>query len=522
MSKTDDRLEIMENNNMLYDCDESLSCIVQKELRQNRFISGDVDDYKEGYQLICNFDAIAEDEFINPTNSYINLSLNVNSTNDPAFPDSTTNYSFGSNYNINTLYTNVGLDQQKYKSYFTTGASVLNLFHRVELFSPTGQIIFSERFFNQNRTARQYELSQERMNTINAMMGGLCYDKKIGSYLFPVFSTSAGNEKAFTNFSIPLSELGGFFNQKRPLPGCVLKNCVLRITLEKPNTCFYLGKYGIGQPSFGENFAKGFSVDIKNIFMNYQSVKVFDSIQKIVKHNTIQIPYKTKFTVRNKISSSTCEMMIPLTAANVFNVQLKFIRDDYNLINSQTDDGQGGFIYNYNQRSPMYANDFSELMDDAVNGQGTVPTFKIRVGEYYYPQYNPSQIQDYFIMTCEALNPMCGGGSCQDVDPKYNNSSIGCVNYQDYSFNMATYVPITIQPTAYGLSTGGSIVAFDLKRNKDLGLSGITINAQRKLNVMMSNIRAIDQNSKFDVYVTVEYLQILEYNYKDGKITIMK
>jgi hypothetical protein len=37
---------------------------------------------------------------------------------------------------------------------------------------------------------------------------------------------------------------------------------------------------------------------------------------------------------------------------------------------------------------------------------------------------------------------------------------------------------------------------------------------------MMSGITAIDANSDFDVYITVEYLQILEY--KDGKITIMK
>jgi hypothetical protein len=518
MSKTDDRLEIMENNNMLYDCDESLSCVIQKELRQNRFISSGVDDYKEGYQLICNFDAISEDEFINPTNSYINLSLNVNSTNQPAFPDSTTNYSFGNNYNANEIYTNQGLDYQRYKSYFNTGGSVLNLFQRVELFSPTGQIIFSERFFNQNRTARQYEISQERMNTINATMGGLSYDKKLNKYLFPVFSTSDGDKKSYTNFSIPLAELGGFFNQKRPLPGCILKNCVLRITLEKPDTCFFLGKFG-GQPSFGQNFEEGFSVDIKNVFMNYQSVKVFDSIHKIVKHNSIQIPYKTKYTVRNKITSSTCEMMIPLTAANVFNVQLKFIRRDYNLINSQTDDGQGGFIYNYNQRSPMYANDFCELMDGPIDGTGAVPIFKIRVGEYYYPQYNPNQIEDYYMMTTEALNPI-SGASCQDVDPKYNKSSVGCVNFQDYSFNMAFYVPSTIQGTTYGLSTGGCIMAFDLKRNKDLPLSGITINAQRKLNVMMSGITAIDFNSQFDVYITVEYLQILEY--KDGKITIMK
>jgi len=521
MSKTDDRLEIMENNNMLYDCEETLSCIIQKEMRQNRFVSPDVDDYKEGYQLIYNFDTIPDDEYINPTNSYINLSINVNSDNQPALPDSTSNYGFGSNYNFNEPSQPNPNPAQYYKSYFNTGGSVLNLFHRVELLTNAGQIVFSERFFNQNRTARQYEISQERMNTINAMMGGLCFDKKEGKYLFPLFTTSAGGSKRFTNFAIPLSELSSFFNQSKPIPGCVLKDCVLRITLEKPETCFYLYQYN-GTPSFGTNFTQGFSVDIQNVYMNYQTIKPFDSINKIVKHNSIQIPYKTKFTVRNKIRSSTCEFMIPLTAANVFNVQLKFIRADYRLSDNQTIFGPPPIpIYNQEQRSPMYANDFGEMMDDGVVSVDTVPTFKIRVGEYYYPQYNPNQIQDYYMMTTEALNPI-SGASCQDVDPKmtYNKASIGCINYQDYSFSTARYAPGFIQDTFYGLSTGGCIVAFDLRRNKDVGLSGLTINSQRKLNVMLSGITAIDNNAVFDVYITVEYLQILEY--KDGKITIMK
>jgi hypothetical protein len=522
MSKTDDRLEVMENNNMLYDCEESLSCVIQKELRQNRFISPDVNDYKEGYQLICNFDSIPHDEYINPTNSYINLSINVNSDNQPANPpaQSTANYGFGNNFNFNAQSIPNGNPAQYYKSYFNTGGSVLNLFHRVELLTSSGQIVFSERFFNQNRTARQYEISQERLNTINAMMGGLCFDKKNNRDFFPLFPVSAGDSKRFSNFAIPLSELSSFFNQSKPIPNCVLKDCVLRITLEKPETCVFLYEYD-GSPAYGQNFTQGFSIDIQNVYMNYQTIKPFDSINKIVKNNNIQIPYKTKFTVRNKISSSTCEFMIPLTAAQVFNVQLKFIRADYRLSDSQTDLGLG-LVYNKEQRGPMYANDFCEMMGDSVIGtDSTFPIFKIRVGDYYYPQYNPTQIQDYYMMTTEALNPI-SGASCQDVDPKmiYNKSSIGCVNYSDYSFSTARNAQGFIQDIFYGLSTGGVIVAFDLRRNKDVGLSGITINSQRKLNIMLNGITAIDENSRFDVYITVEYLQILEY--KDGKITIMK
>jgi len=425
MSKTDDRLEIMENNNMLYECEESLSCVVQKEMRQTRFISPDVEDYKEGYQLICNFDSIPDDEYINPTNSYINLSVNVNSTNEPApVANSTANFGFGNNFNFNDSLENNPNRAQYYKTFFNTGGSVLNLFHRVELITNAGQIIFSERFFNQNRTARQYEISQERMNTINAMMGGLCYDKKNNGYFFPIFPVSAGDLKKYTNFAIPLSELSSFFNQSKPIPSCVLKDCVLRITLEKPSTCVFLYQYA-GAPSFGVNFAQGFSIDIQNVYMNYQTIKPFDSINKIVKHNSIQIPYKTKFTVRNKIISSTCEFMIPLTAANVFNVQLKIIRADYSLYDSQGFDGPN-IVYNKQQRGPMYANDFGEMMNNAlVSRDTTFPIFKIKIGDYYYPQYNPNQIQDYYMMTTEALNQI-SGASCQDVDPKmtYNKSSI--------------------------------------------------------------------------------------------------
>jgi hypothetical protein len=248
--------------------------------------------------------------------------------------------------------------------------------------------------------------------------------------------------------------------------------------------------------------------------MNYQTIKTFDSINQIVKHNSIQIPYKTKFTVRHKIVSSTCEFPVPLTAAQIFNVQLKIVRANFRLSDS------GGAEYNQNQRSPMYANDFWEIMNSpSAFTNSVVPSFKVKIGDYYYPQYNPNQIQDYYVMTTEALNPM-NASACNDVDPQYNKSSIGCVSYTDYSFSMAQFVPMNIQAVEYGLSTGGCIMAFDLRRNKDLGLSGITTNSQRKLSVILSGMDAIDDASIFNVFITVEYLQILEY--KDGKITIMK
>jgi hypothetical protein len=85
---------------------------------------------------------------------------------------------------------------------------------------------------------------------------------------------------------------------------------------------------------------------------------------------------------------------------------------------------------------------------------------------------------------------------------------------------MAQFTPVTVQAVEYGLSTGGCIMAFDLRRNKDLGLSGITTNSQRKLSVVLNGMVAIDNASIFNLFITVEYLQILEY--KDGKITIMK
>jgi hypothetical protein len=119
----------------------------------------------------------------------------------------------------------------------------------------------------------------------------------------------------------------------------------------------------------------------------------------------------------------------------------------------------------------------------------------------------------------EALNPMGAGVSCNDVKPDYNKSSIGCVNYTDYSFSMSSYQSSAGRNVPIGLSLGGNIYAFDLRRSKDLG-SGITVNPQRSLSVMLSDIKAIDFASRFDIFITVEYLQILEY--KDGKMTIMK
>jgi hypothetical protein len=517
VKETDERLQLMATNNMLYDCDENMSCIIQKEFKQNRFVSPDIVNYKESEQLICNFDTLMHDEFINPTNSYINLSLRVNSTNQPTGNPilQTSNYSFGNNYDVISIdRLGVGIDYQAYKTYFKTGGSVLNLFNTVELVAPSGEIIFREKYFNQNRTARQYEISQERMNTINAMMGGLCYDNKAQKYVFPDFSTNT-----YTNFCIPLSEISSFFNQSRSIPACVLKNCILRITLEKPDTTVILNSLGVGFPSYSTDYAQGFSMDIKNVYMNYQSVKAFDSIYKIVKHNSIQIPYKTKFTTRNRILASTTTLNVPFTAAQVLNVQLKIIRADYSLYDSQSVINPPTIEYNYNQRSPMYANDFCELGDGLSSDSDIIPSLKVKIGDYYYPQFDARTIQDYYAMTMEALNPMGAGVSCNDVKPDYNKSSIGCVNYNDFSFSLSPYVSPAVQAVEYGLSAGGNIYAFDLRRSKDLG-SGITVNPQRSLSVMLSNITAIDAASRFDIFITVEYLQILEY--KDGKMTIMK
>jgi len=518
VKETDERLQLMATNNMLYDCDENMSCIIQKEFKQNRFVSPDIEKYKESDQLICNFDTLMHDEFINPTNSYINLSLRVNSTNKPDgnIAGQTSNFSFGNNFDLVTVDTAGELIiPQTYKAYFKTGGSVLNLFNTVELVSPDGQIIFREKYFNQNRTARQYEISQERMNTINAMMGGLCYDNKFQRYLFPNFTTNR-----YANFCVPLSEISSFFNQSRPIPACVLKNCILRITLEKPETTIILNRIGFANPSFLTDFAQGFSMDIKNVYMNYQSVKAFDSIYKIVKHNSIQIPYKTKFTTRNRILASTTTLNVPFTAAQVLNVQLKIIRADYSLYDSQTFEGDPPVpVYNKEQRSPMYANDFYELTDGIDNDSDIIPSLKVKIGDYYYPQFDARTIQDYYAMTMEALNTMGAGVSCNDVKPDYNKSSIGCVNYNDFSFTLSSFLSPTVQEVPYGLSLGGNIYAFDLRRSKDLG-SGITVNSQRSLSVMLNNITAIDFASRFDIFITVEYLQILEY--KDGKMTIMK
>ena len=522
VKETDERLQLMATNNMLYDCDENMSCIIQKEFKQNRFVSPDIVNYKESEQLICNFDTLMHDEFINPTNSYINLSLRVNSANLPAdLPaGQTSNFSFGNNFNFISVATAGEIfNPQFYKSYFKTGGSVLNLFNTVELVSPDGQIIFREKYFNQNRTARQYEISQERLNTINAMMGGICFDNKFQRNLFPNFSTNK-----YVNFCIPLSEISSFFNQSRPIPACILKDCILRITLEKPDTCVILNRLGFGNPSHLTGFADGFSMDIKNVYMNYQSVKAFDSIYKVVKHNSIQIPYKTKFTTRNRILSSTTTLNVPFTAAQVLNVQLKVIRADYSLYDSQTfeivpPNPDPVPIYNQEQRSPMYRNDFYELTDGLFDETTVIPSLKVKIGDYYYPQFDARTIQDYYAMTMEALNPMGAGVSCNDVKPDYNKSSIGCVNYTDYSFSMSSYQSPAGRNVPIGLSLGGNIYAFDLRKSKDLG-SGITVNPQRSLSVMLSDIKAIDFASRFDIFITVEYLQILEY--KDGKMTIMK
>ena len=524
MSKQkDNHLEIMEHNNMIYTCDESLSCVVNKEMKQHRFVSSNIKNVKGGDQLILYFDALNDDEYINGANSFISLPITVDAPNIKNNLGQLVDgfFAWGNNRDF---VGRIAADYEEYNSFLSTGGSVLNLFSTVELVSEKNEIIFSERFFNQNRTARQYEISSDRKETINAGMGGVCFNKKRNRYEFPYYRawgngviTEFGNE-GISVFNIPLCEISDFFNTQKSIPACVLKNATLRLTFDNiDRTMFFYTRLISNNnsnllPATNQDYWVGYSMDVFEPVLNYESVKVFDSINKIVKHNSIQIPYKTKFTVLTPKFENYLNFPISFTAAQIFNVRVKFIGTDYSLKNNNSNPE----VYNVDQTSPMYALPYANMSGEVTGQANNIINVRVKFGDYYFPQFIPRYVGDYYNLTVSALNPLRGGVSCNDIIPSYNKPSVCSVSFQDYCYDVQSYYD-NGEGAPANFSENGSIMAFDVQRSKDLGLSGLTTNPQRKLHVIFEH-----QNSNRDksAYITVEYLQILEY--KDGKITIMK
>jgi hypothetical protein len=140
---------------------------------------------------------------------------------------------------------------------------------------------------------------------------------------------------------------------------------------------------------------------------------------------------------------------------------------------------------------------------------------KMRLGNDVLSTYDVETIPEMYEQTAKALANI-SFPDCHDVDVKrnINKKSTGVVGFNDY---FQYFVTGGGGQTATR-NTKGLIFAFDFERTKALGLSGVSTNMERLLEIDLLGYRSTNST---DWYISIMYLS--EANlFADGSIAINK
>jgi hypothetical protein len=157
-----------------------------------------------------------------------------------------------------------------------------------------------------------------------------------------------------------------------------------------------------------------------------------------------------------------------------------------------------------------------------INALGDIPDstqnlpfkMKIRLGNDVLSTYDVETIPEMYEQTAKALANI-SFPDCHDVDVKrnINKKSTGVVGFNDYFQYFVQGGGSTATRDTKGL-----IFAFDFERTKALGLSGVSTNMERLLEIDLLGYRSINST---DWYISIMYLS--EANlFADGSIAINK
>jgi hypothetical protein len=479
-------MEELRNVNVLdYKIPISADVVAQASMNTYNFNPNMYEQAKENDIMQVDFQE--GDDFIDPQNSYIRLKVRLN-------VDNASVYSFG-------LVAPLVIGSSDYYE-SNTGESVLNLIKHVELVTKTGEKIFQENFKNQMGTLRNYKINLARKQSLS-FMGG--YSQTLG---FPFF----GNNQD-TTFYIPLSEISPFFNSQL-IPYKLLSGSVLRLTLADPIVSVI--NYNINNGFVSAPVPRRpntTTMTISNMALILAEKQLYPEVKQAINKQIsspegLQYSYYTNHTFLYKF---------PVTAQP----------DDYTIpINLSV----GKIKYIAMKPTPVrvpetpvcYPSSTWEQINiiespgiEIPNSRQTLP-FKIRVrlGNDVLSTYDVETIPEMYEQTAKALANI-SFPDCHDVDVKrnINKKSTGVVGFNDY---FQYFVTGGGGQTATR-GTKGLIFAFDFERSKALGLSGVSTNMERLLEIDLLGYRAQSR----DWYISIMYLS--EANlFADGSIAINK
>jgi len=471
--------ELRNVNNLNYSIPISADVVAQASLNTYNFNPNIYEQAKENDIMQVDFQE--GDDFIDPANSYIRLKVNINVSN-------ATIYSFG-------RVRNNGLAISEYYD-SDTGESVLNLIKHVELVTKNGECLFKENFKNEMGILRNYKINLARKQSLSYMGA---YSQVNG---YPYFGANTKQ----TTFYIPLTEISSFFNSQL-IPYKLLSGAVLRLTLANPIYSVYTYVIDNGAISIPEARLPTTNMTISDVALILSEKQLYPDVKQAINKQIsspegLQYSYYTNHTFAYKFpidQENDYTIPINLSVGKIKNISIKPIPRASIKVNVC-----------YPSATWEQMNTVTGLPDATQNLPFKI---KIRLGNDVLSTYDVETVPEMWEQTTKALANI-SFPDCHDVDVKknINKKSTGCVGFNDY-FQYAvldTYVEVA--------ATTGTIFAFDFERTKSLGLSGVSTNMERLLEIDLLNYRSVNSP---DWYISIMYLA--EANlFADGSIAVNK
>jgi hypothetical protein len=474
-------MEELRNVNVLdYKIPISADVVAQSSMSTYNFNPNIYEQAKENDIMQVDFQE--GNDFIDPANSYIRLKVNFNIANASI-------YSFGK-------VAHDGLARSDYYE-SNTGESVLNLIKHVELVTKTGEKIFQENFKNEMGTLRNYKINLARKQSLS-FMGG--YSQTLG---FPYFGANTKE----TSFYIPLTEISSFFNSQL-IPYRLLSGAILRLTLSDPQKSIFAYTIANDLVSNPVQRLNTTNMTISNVALILSEKQLYPEVKQAINKQIsspegLQYSYYTNHTFVYKFPvAQSADYTIPI---NLSVGKIKYIAMKPTPIDAIKVD----FCY------PSSTWDQINNINGNPNSRQDLPfKIKMRLGNNVLSTYDVETIPEMYEQTAKALANI-SFPDCHDVDVKrnINKKSTGVVGFNDY---FQYFVQGGGQTTIR--NTKGLIFAFDFERTKALGLSGVSTNMERLLEIDLLDYRS---GNSTDWYISIMYLS--EANlFADGSIAINK
>ena len=478
--------ELRNVNNLNYKIPISPDVVAQSNTNTYNFNPNYYEDIKENDIMQVDFQE--GDDYIDPQNSYIRLKVKVNVANASV-------YSFGK------VAPSALASSEFYQS--NTGESVLNLIKHVELVTKDGECLFKENFKNEMATLRNYKINLARKQVLS-FMGG--YSSVRG---FPFFGANTKD----TTFYIPLSEISPFFNSQL-IPYKLLSGAILRLTMADPIKSIFT--YTINNDGTLTNPVARLNTTtatLSNVALILSEKQLYPEIKEAVNKQLnspegLQYSYYSNHTFAYKFPTDTITVGSDYTIPINLSVgKIKYIA----IKPTPRDVIKADLCYPSATWEEM-----TSITGNPDSRQNLPFKIKIRLGNDVLSTYDVETIPEMYEQTTKALANI-SFPDCHDVDVKrnINKKSTGCVGLNDYYQYNVLFPPSSEVARSPMKST---IFAFDFERTKALGISGVSTNMERLLEIDLLDYRGT--NSR-DWYISIQYLMQADL-FADGSIAVNK